>query len=321
VTEAELRGLPIRTESGVGWLQVASIEDVREAEGPLDAVERAAAAPDSALPASARHLAVRIGSVKIGVDVPPEMEEPLKKLYRDFLWDGETAYTIVVKVAKPMELERFKTTNAYNVPGSGVYYLFRWDFIARVDLNTRRAVILVPMIELHMCVDSIIRVTTSFSALLTGGVLLHSSAVAAPQGGVVFCGVSGSGKSTTAALSRELPGHTTLTDEMALLEPGPDGYTVYGTPFIGEAGISTNIAAPLRAVMVLTKAKANAIRKLSPAVASMELLKVTLCFGQDADACRIAMDAVLGLIAKVPVARLEFLPDVSVWRTIDEYLG
>ncbi|MBR5752302.1 MAG: hypothetical protein IKX84_07915 [Clostridia bacterium] len=107
------------------------------------------------------------------------------------------------------------------------------------------------------------------------GFLIHGSAVAADGEGYVFIAPSGTGKSTHARLWLEMLGSRAvmINDDKPLLRFMPSGPRVYGTPWDGKEHLSANMSAPLKAVCVLTRAKENTIRPLSPHEALAYLLR------------------------------------------------
>jgi hypothetical protein len=64
-----------------------------------------------------------------------------------------------------------------------------------------------------------------FALRLRGVTCLHASVVAMAGGAVLVCGPAGAGKSTTAA-ALAARGHPVLADDVAALDPSPDGVTV-----------------------------------------------------------------------------------------------
>ena len=81
--------------------------------------------------------------------------------------------------------------------------------------------------------DMLVRAEVTLAALEAGGLALHASAVDVGDGGVLFAGASGAGKSTVARqLAAE--GGRVVCDDLAVVRPGPgrdDGWWVHGTPF------------------------------------------------------------------------------------------
>ncbi len=95
--------------------------------------------------------------------------------------------------------------------------------------------------------------------------LMHGSALSLDGAAYLFTAPSGTGKSTHAALWREVFGDRVvmLNDDKPLLRIGTDGVTVYGSPWDGKHHLSRNASAPLRAVARIERAAENRVVPLS----------------------------------------------------------
>ena len=108
--------------------------------------------------------------------------------------------------------------------------------------------------------------------------LFHGSAIAVEGKAYIFTAKSGTGKSTHAALWREMLGEKAVmvNDDKPLIRVHPDGAaTVYGTPWDGKHRLSANIAVPVRAICILERAQENRIREITKAEALPMLLQQT----------------------------------------------
>lgn len=135
--------------------------------------------------------------------------------------------------------------------------------------------------------------------------LVHGSALEADGVGYLFTAPSGTGKSTHARLWRELLGARVrmINDDKPLLRLGPEGVTVYGTPWNGKHRLGENVAVPLRAICFLEQAAENAITPLSGA----EVWKVLLAQvyrPADPAALRRTLELLDGLCARLRFYRL-----------------
>lgn len=115
------------------------------------------------------------------------------------------------------------------------------------------------------------------TALLSRGVLLmHGSVIAVDGEGYMFTALSGTGKSTHVRLWRELFGERAVmvNDDKPLVRVSENERPlVYGTPWDGKHHLSTNIAVPLRAIVLLERGVDNEIHAVSAEEAFPTLLQ------------------------------------------------
>lgn len=106
-------------------------------------------------------------------------------------------------------------------------------------------------------------------------VLFHGSCVAVNGVGYLFTAKSGTGKSTHTRLWRELLGARAVmvNDDKPLIRMTDNGAVIYGTPWDGKHRLSANIAVPLKALCILTRAEENTIRPVTVSEAYPMLLQ------------------------------------------------
>ena len=105
-----------------------------------------------------------------------------------------------------------------------------------------------------------------------GGVVLHSSYIITQRGeALLFSAPSGTGKSTQAELWRSYAGAKVINGDRALVK-AENGVTANGILFSGTSGISENVTAPLRAIVLLRQSEKNEIRSVSGKEAFMRRL-------------------------------------------------
>lgn len=109
--------------------------------------------------------------------------------------------------------------------------------------------------------------------------LMHGSALCMDGQGYIFTAKSGTGKSTHARLWREAFGERVwmINDDKPMLKITEAGVTVHGTPWNGKHHLSRNAAAPLKAIIALSRDETNHIEPLSRADAFPVLMRQ--CFG------------------------------------------
>lgn len=110
-----------------------------------------------------------------------------------------------------------------------------------------------------------------------GAVLFHGSALAMDGEGILFTAASGTGKSTHAALWRQVFGSrvVTINDDKPFLRADAAGFTVFGSPWRGKHRLGANTAAPVKAICVLHRGEENTIRRLTPREALPILMQQT----------------------------------------------
>lgn len=138
--------------------------------------------------------------------------------------------------------------------------------------------------------------------------LFHGSALALDGKGYLFTAPSGTGKSTHAALWRQVLGErvTMINDDKPLLRITPAEVTVYGTPWAGKANLQTNTSVPVAGIVLLQQAAHNTIRPMTEREAYPRLLSQTHRV-QSPQGLVHTLDLVQQL-AKLPVYELSCTP-------------
>jgi hypothetical protein len=189
----------------------------------------------------------------------------------------------------------------------------RGDFQAHWNLRTARGTI--RQTANPYSLNSLLRIVHTLLLAEQGGFLVHASSMVRNGRAFLFAGVSGAGKTTMARLA---PSDVTLlTDEISYVSRREDGYYAYGTPFAGDLGrLGKNMRAPLAGVYLLAKGTENKIEPVGAAEAGRALLENVLFFARDSEMVRCVFEAACDFVGRVPVRRLTFTPDASVWEMI-----
>ena len=143
------------------------------------------------------------------------------------------------------------------------------------------------------------------------GIMLHSCAVIDSENGIVFAGIGGAGKTTTARLWHENPVVRVVNDDHTILRKIDGHFRVYGTPWHGQGGFALADDAPIKKVFILRHAPANQAKRLSPAQAAAALLVRTFAPLWDAPAMDFTLQFLDDLCQSVPCYELGFVPDQS----------
>ncbi len=149
-----------------------------------------------------------------------------------------------------------------------------------------------------------------------GTVAIHSSVIRMGDGAVLFLGESGTGKSTHTRLWREhVPGAELLNDDSPVVRIEEGGVFVYGSPWSGKTPCYRNERFPVRAIVRLSQAPHNRIRRLSTLQAIGAMLpSCPPAFAYDGTLQDAVCSTVGEIIARVPVYHLECLPDEAAAR-------
>jgi len=163
--------------------------------------------------------------------------------------------------------------------------------------------------------DSVLRIVHSLILAEEGGFLLHAASAIRNGKAFLFSGVSGAGKTTISRLAP--PDATLLTDEVSFVRPEGGTYRAWGTPFAGElAKVGQNCSAPVATLFLLDKGPEHRIEPVSKLEATRVLMRNILFFAQDAQLVGRVFDSAYEFVHRVPVQRLFFYPDASVWDLI-----
>jgi len=263
--------------------------------------------------AGARGLTIEIGGLAIRLNArEAEFREALAARYSNFVRPECTAaieFDLEAAEGEPVDSEQGLEV----VSERGRWLVWRNDFRASFDLGTRLGRL--AFRPNPYSVDTLLRVVHSLLLAPAGGLLLHASGGIREGRGYLFSGVSGAGKTTMARLA---PADVRLlTDEISYLRRTEDGFRVFGTPFSGELGIQgEDVSAPLAAIYLIEHGPENRMTLVPEAEAARRLMRNTLFFARDAELVDGVFSTVCVLVGRVPVFRLEFVPDGRVWEFV-----
>jgi hypothetical protein len=163
--------------------------------------------------------------------------------------------------------------------------------------------------------DSVLRIVHSLILAEEGGFLLHAASAIRNRKAFLFSGVSGAGKTTISRLAP--PDATLLTDEVSFLRPDNGSYRAWGTPFAGElAKLGENCSAPVATLFLLAKGPEHRVEPVSQLQATRALIRNILFFAHDAELVQRVFESACRFVGTVPVQRLTFRTDASVWDLI-----
>jgi len=196
---------------------------------------------------------------------------------------------------------------------SGHWLMTRGDFRAEWNPSTARGRVRQTVNPYSL--DCVLRIVHTLLLAREGGFLLHASSAIRNGRAFLFSGVSGAGKTTIASLAP--PDAALLTDEISYVIPSDGRFDAVGTPFYGElARPGLNLRAPIEALYLLAKGPENKIEEIGSADAVRGLLGNILFFARDPEFVNLVFNTAFDFVGRVPVRRLTFVPNASVWELI-----
>jgi hypothetical protein len=236
----------------------------------------------------------------------------LKKRYVGFVSDSRPPrFEFQIDLAPPGLISNHEDVRV--CWDSGIWFLDRGDFHAEWDPSTGEGRI--RQTANPYSIDAVLRIVHTLLLAKEGGFLLHAASAVRNGRAFLFSGVSGAGKTTISSLAP--PDVSLLTDEISYVVKQPSQYFAFGTPFAGElARLGENLCAPIAEVFLLAKGIENSIEPLDTAVAARALLRNVLFFAEDPELVDAVFQSVCEFVRRVPVRRLTFRPDSTVWELI-----
>jgi len=155
------------------------------------------------------------------------------------------------------------------------------------------------------------------------GLAIHACGVIDQGKGLVFAGTSGAGKSTLANLWEDKKktsskgGITILSDDRLILRKVKNRFWVYGTPWHGDAHISSPEKALLNKIFFLKQTPENYVRKLKKMDAVSRLLVTTFPTFYSSEGMGYTLAFCGDLINEISCYELGFVPDQRVIDLIE----
>lgn len=145
------------------------------------------------------------------------------------------------------------------------------------------------------------------------GVELHGCGIIDRDGrGQLFVGQSGAGKTTTARVWLSEGHYEIVSDDRVIVRFVDGEWRMFGTPWHGEAELSSPLSAPLGAIHLLVQASRTELVTLPPAHAAAALFGCTFPPFYDQAAVAFTLECLERIVRELPVRALRFLPDRSV---------
>lgn len=231
---------------------------------------------------------------------------------------NDPIYDLVVHVDRTMsdlpQPEQVPWPGCFGVQRSdGAFHFRRLGLEMTFDPSSRRGEAHLAIVTDHrrpfadpfvFSLDTLLRTLLSIVLPRYDGLLLHASGYGDERGAVVFAGVSGSGKTTTA---RKMPRAHVLSDDQVAIRRRAGRWVAHALPFVGEYQEPTQPrSAPLRRFLLLAKGTDGYRRtSLRPSVALARTMECVVHFVHGHRESARLLDLALQLVNDVPVERLE----------------
>lgn len=150
-------------------------------------------------------------------------------------------------------------------------------------------------------------------------IYFHSCCVDTEFGGILFSGVSGSGKSTQGSLWKESGIGKIINGDKTILVKDKH-WIGYGSPYAGSSNIYLNEKCNIKAIVMLKKATACSIRKLNKAEAFRNIYSQIVINLWDETCIQKAIDFAGMLINELDIYEFSCTPDQNAVAFLKEKL-
>lgn len=269
-----------------------------------------------------------------GVPIRMELEQPvpMTDAFRPFLTQEEPVYTgrfRQVPELGAIDARCLFTGNCFRVHPDGVRSFFDAPrdltayAAARTDLESGT----VEVRYLEKGAHCVSQMDNSFFHLGFEGLLIrrdrvcfHAACIRTNQGGILFSGPSGIGKSTQARLWCEHRGAELINGDRPILQRTSGGFLAWGSPYAGSSRCFVNDSVPVRAVVFLAQEPKNRIRRLKTAEAFRRIYGQLTMYSWDPFFVERACDLAQALAEQVPCWELGCVPDETAVALLEENL-
>lgn len=269
-----------------------------------------------------------------GVPIQMELEQPvpMTDAFRPFLTQEEPVYTgrfRQVPELGAIDSRCLFTGNCFRVHPDGVRSFFDAPrdltayAAARTDLESGT----VEVRYLEKGAHCVSQMDNSFFHLGFEGLLIrqdrvcfHAACIRTNQGGILFSGPSGIGKSTQARLWCQHRGAELINGDRPILQRTSGGFLAWGSPYAGSSRCFVNDSVPVRAVVFLAQEPENRIRRLKTADAFRRIYGQLTMYSWDPFFVERACDLAQALAEQVPCWELGCVPDETAVALLEESL-
>ena len=138
----------------------------------------------------------------------------------------------------------------------------------------------------------------------TGNFMIHAAAAVYEKDAILFCGLSGAGKSTQANLWKEYLHCSILNYDKPCIIHDNDTVYAHGCPWSGKEELLLNEYHPLKAIVYVVQSPHNAVKKLTAAEAMAHIYLHNFVYPFTPQIETAYMAAIRETAAKIPVYEL-----------------
>jgi hypothetical protein len=143
--------------------------------------------------------------------------------------------------------------------------------------------------------------------IFLGGVMIHSSCIAYKDQAILFSADSGTGKSTHTGLWKELYQDDVrfINDDKPILRIVNDKVYAFGTPWSGKTDLNSNLALPLKGIVILERGINNEINEVTLNEVIKTVFANIIVPNENKDIASLALSTYNDILNKVPLYRLK----------------
>ena len=274
----------------------------------------------------------RFSIAGVPISMETEQELPMTGSFRPFLTEEPPVYRGRFHVVQ--ELPEYDPAVLY---GGTCYYVHpgadRTFFDAARETTpyalarTDHEAGIVDVAYQQRCAHCVSQLDNSFFHLGFEGLLIrhdrvcfHASCVRTELGGILFSGPSGIGKSTQAKLWCDHRAAELINGDRPILQRTGEGFRAWGSPYAGSSKCHVNDSAAVSALVFLSQAKENRIRRLGGGEAFRRIYAGLTMYSWDREFVERAVDLAMELASRVPCYELACLPEISALECLEDRL-
>ena len=138
--------------------------------------------------------------------------------------------------------------------------------------------------------------------------ILHASFISTEQGGILFSGPSGIGKSTQADLWRLHEEAELINGDRTIIRKDNNMWRAYGSPYAGSSRCFVNKSVAIRAIVILKKCEKCRIQKMNSTMAFFKTYAGMIVNTWNQEYVQTITDLLKEMILEIPVYLLECTP-------------